>query len=87
VETLKNPETCQFLFLLAHILAHMVFTCLLPEVPNHPQLFFSSVGVCRVAPRLKGQFAGSTAHYLFPECFQNLRAGKNKNRFDNFNTV
>jgi hypothetical protein len=32
----KNPETGRFLFLLAHILAYMVFAYLLPEVRNHP---------------------------------------------------
>jgi hypothetical protein len=36
----KNPETGRFLFFLAHILTHMVFAYLLPEVRNHPQLFF-----------------------------------------------
>jgi hypothetical protein len=36
----KNTETGQFLFFLAHILTHMVFVYLLPEVPNNPQLFF-----------------------------------------------
>jgi hypothetical protein len=35
----KNIETVQFLFFLAHILTHMVFANLLPEVRNHPQLF------------------------------------------------
>jgi hypothetical protein len=32
----KNPETGRFLFFLAHILVHMVFAYLLPEVRNHP---------------------------------------------------
>jgi hypothetical protein len=32
----KNPETGRFLFFLAHILAHMIFAYLLPEVRNHP---------------------------------------------------
>jgi hypothetical protein len=36
----KNPETGQLLFLLAHTLAHMVFVYLPPEVRNHPQFFF-----------------------------------------------
>jgi hypothetical protein len=31
----KKPETGQFLFLLAHILAYVVFAYLLPEVRNH----------------------------------------------------
>jgi hypothetical protein len=31
----KKPETGRFLFLLAHILAYMVFAYLLPEVRNH----------------------------------------------------
>jgi hypothetical protein len=32
----KNPETGRFLFFPAHILAHMVFSFLLPEVRKHP---------------------------------------------------
>jgi hypothetical protein len=36
----KNPEAGRFLFFLAHILTYMVFAYLLPEVRNHPQLFF-----------------------------------------------
>jgi hypothetical protein len=32
----KNTETAQFLFFLAHILTHIVFAYLLPEVRNHP---------------------------------------------------
>jgi hypothetical protein len=32
----ENFETGQFLFFLAHILAHEVFTYLLPEVGIHP---------------------------------------------------
>jgi uncharacterized membrane protein YdcZ (DUF606 family) len=32
----KNPEIGRFLFFLAHILAYMIFACLLPEVHNHP---------------------------------------------------
>jgi hypothetical protein len=32
----KNPETSQFLFFLAHILAYMVFVYLVLEVRSHP---------------------------------------------------
>jgi hypothetical protein len=32
----KNPETGRFLFFLAHILAHIIFAYLLPEVRNQP---------------------------------------------------
>jgi hypothetical protein len=32
----KNPETGRVLFFPAHILAHMVFSYLLPETRNHP---------------------------------------------------
>jgi hypothetical protein len=49
----KNPETGRFLFFLAHILTHMVFAYLLPEVRNNPQLFFSNGRVCQVTPLLK----------------------------------
>jgi hypothetical protein len=69
----KNPEAGQFLFFLSHILAHMVFVYLLPEVRNHPYFFFSNVRVCQVIPRLKDHFARNTTHYLFPEYFQSLR--------------
>jgi hypothetical protein len=72
----KNPETGRFLFFLAHILTHMVFAYLLPEVRNHPQLFFSNGRVCQVTPRLKDHFAKNTTHYLFPRYFQSLRAKK-----------
>jgi hypothetical protein len=72
----KNTETGQFSVFLAHILTHMVFAYLLPEVRNHPQLFFSNVRVYQVIPRLKGQFVRNTTHHLFLEYFQSLRAKK-----------
>jgi hypothetical protein len=34
--SVKNSDTGQLLFFVAHILAHMVFVYLLPEVRNRP---------------------------------------------------
>jgi hypothetical protein len=68
----KNTETGQFLFFLAHILTHMVFAYPLPEVRNNPQLIFLNVRVYQVTLRLKGQFVTNIMHYLFLEYFQSL---------------
>jgi hypothetical protein len=82
----KNPEIGRFLFILAHILKHLVFEYLLPEVRTPLTFFFFYGRVCQGTPRLKAHFAKNTTHYLFPEYFQSLLL-KNKNQFYKLNTI